>query len=74
MIEKEFDLDELFTLNYSFDKLKDVLAYLLAQNKQTAGRVRALENQKGSSDSPDLAVSAFLNLIGESARVREKSR
>ena len=42
MIEREFDLDELFTLNYSFDKLKDVLAYLLSANKQTAGRIGAL--------------------------------
>lgn len=45
MIEREFDLDELFTLNYSFDKLKDVLAYLLSKSKQTAARLSTLEKE-----------------------------
>ncbi len=51
----EFDLDALFSLNYSFDKLKEVLAYLLGSNKQLALKL-------GELDSPPSHLYEGLNV------------
>ncbi len=45
VIEQEFDLETLFTLNYSFDKLKEVLAYLLRANKAQNDRIKDLQKE-----------------------------
>ena len=45
LVEQDFDLNELFTLNYSFDKLKEVLAFLLRARKADLGRIAKLEKQ-----------------------------
>lgn len=43
-IEKEYDINQLFHLNYSFDPLKAILTNLLLQQKNTNQRLNELND------------------------------